>query len=67
MEKFLPIMQAVGSGAVDSVENIFINVGSNLPFVNWRRKEIDQCLNGKVTIIYMFFVSLKCQWLLHAG
>ena len=44
----MPIVQAVGSGAVDSVENFFINVGSKLPFMNGRRKELDQCLNGKV-------------------
>lgn len=49
MEKVLPIVQAVGSGAVDSMENFFINVGSKLPFLPGRRKELDTCLDGKVS------------------
>eukprot|EP00879_Flechtneria_rotunda_P018786 GHRR01019719.1.p1 GENE.GHRR01019719.1~~GHRR01019719.1.p1 ORF type:complete len:164 (+),score=55.40 GHRR01019719.1:132-623(+) len=47
----IPVFQAVASGALDSVENVFINITSKIPFLNGRRKELDQCLNGKVCIV----------------
>ncbi|KAF6253058.1 hypothetical protein COO60DRAFT_1549451 [Scenedesmus sp. NREL 46B-D3] len=53
MGDFVPIVTAVASGTVDSIENVFINIVRHVPFLNnlRRRKELDQCLSGKVCIV----------------
>lgn len=53
MANLLPVLTAVGSGAFDSVENVFINVASKIPVLNSlaRNKELDKCLSGKVHLV----------------
>lgn len=51
MGDFVPILTAVASGTFDSIENVFINIARHIPLLNnvRRRKELDQCLSGKVS------------------
>uniref|UniRef100_A0A383VX36 Uncharacterized protein n=1 Tax=Tetradesmus obliquus TaxID=3088 RepID=A0A383VX36_TETOB len=53
MGDFVPILTAVASGTFDSIENVFINIARHVPLLNnlRRRKELDQCLSGKVCIV----------------
>jgi hypothetical protein len=53
MGDFVPIVTAVACGTFDSIENVFINIARHVPFLNnlRRRKELDQCLSGKVSAI----------------
>jgi hypothetical protein len=52
MGDFVPILTAVASGTFDSIENVFINIARHVPLLNnlRRRKELDQCLSGKVSL-----------------
>jgi hypothetical protein len=51
MGDFVPIVTAVASGTFDSIENVLINIARHVPFLDnlRRRKELDQCLSGKVS------------------
>jgi hypothetical protein len=64
MGEFVPIVTAVASGTFDSIENVFINIARHVPFLNnlRRRKELDQCLSGKVSAIFSCFAPEHVQF-----
>lgn len=47
MERALPLLAAVGAGAVDTLNNVVINIGDRLQ-IHERRQQQHVQLNGKV-------------------